>query len=412
MQCGWILLAKVGLVSLQHAEVHVAAMLLPDLHSNRHLCRTHSKVEMEVIANALQICKNCGTRNTPFWRKDKNDGRPLCNACGLYFAKNDMQRPKVLWKEGEGGMAGGVVTSGAAAGQSIGLKSGTVGGSGGLAAGHTGATVVAGAMTGLSGLPNVSGTVMVMPAGLGGMLPMGLIDPKLLGGGLAGLPLTGLLPASALAQLQRMQQMQQMQSAAGAAMSGAASAPVMQLATMTLQPSTAAALAASQPAGTVTAAALAAAAAAANSRAAAAAAIAAGKLPATSGAPTLMPQLLRFAQTANGVSLPIPDFAALAAAQNANKTIIASKAAAIAQLTAANAAAAAAAANAANAGNAAAASAAATPATAAATSAPAAAAAAPAAAASVKLEPTDVPTSAATAAAVPAAAESKPAVAS
>ncbi len=54
-----------------------------------------------------QICKNCGTRNTPFWRKDKNDGRPLCNACGLYFAKNDMQRPKVLWKEGGHGGGGG-----------------------------------------------------------------------------------------------------------------------------------------------------------------------------------------------------------------------------------------------------------------------------------------------------------------
>ncbi|WIA41877.1 hypothetical protein OEZ86_009201 [Tetradesmus obliquus] len=46
------------------------------------------------LVKEQKVCKNCGTRNTPFWRKDKNDGRPLCNACGLYFAKNDMQRPK------------------------------------------------------------------------------------------------------------------------------------------------------------------------------------------------------------------------------------------------------------------------------------------------------------------------------
>lgn len=48
----------------------------------------------------LQVCKNCGTRSTPFWRKNKQDGLPLCNACGLYLAKNDTPRPKVLWKSG------------------------------------------------------------------------------------------------------------------------------------------------------------------------------------------------------------------------------------------------------------------------------------------------------------------------
>lgn len=47
-----------------------------------------------------RVCKNCGTRTTPFWRKNKQDGLPLCNACGLYLAKNDAPRPKVLWKSG------------------------------------------------------------------------------------------------------------------------------------------------------------------------------------------------------------------------------------------------------------------------------------------------------------------------
>lgn len=50
-----------------------------------------------------KICKNCGTKNTPFWRKDKHDGKPLCNACGLYFSKNEAPRPKILWKQDEDG---------------------------------------------------------------------------------------------------------------------------------------------------------------------------------------------------------------------------------------------------------------------------------------------------------------------
>lgn len=45
-----------------------------------------------------KVCKNCGTTDTPFWRKDKKSGLPLCNACGLYFAKNDADRPSSLWK--------------------------------------------------------------------------------------------------------------------------------------------------------------------------------------------------------------------------------------------------------------------------------------------------------------------------
>jgi hypothetical protein len=55
-----------------------------------------------------QVCKNCGTKTTPFWRKDKHDGKPLCNACGLYFSKNDAPRPKSLWKAEEGCQMDGV----------------------------------------------------------------------------------------------------------------------------------------------------------------------------------------------------------------------------------------------------------------------------------------------------------------
>ena len=47
-----------------------------------------------------RICNNCGTVSTPFWRKDPADsGMHLCNACGLYMAKNDAPRPSSLWKK-------------------------------------------------------------------------------------------------------------------------------------------------------------------------------------------------------------------------------------------------------------------------------------------------------------------------
>eukprot|EP00958_Prasinococcus_capsulatus_P013433 scaffold1385_cov403-Prasinococcus_capsulatus_cf.AAC.9 len=45
-----------------------------------------------------KVCCNCGTTNTPFWRKDKHGAGALCNACGLYFSKNEAPRPKMLWK--------------------------------------------------------------------------------------------------------------------------------------------------------------------------------------------------------------------------------------------------------------------------------------------------------------------------
>lgn len=46
-----------------------------------------------------RMCSNCKTRSTPFWRKDKHSGKPLCNACGLYYSKNDAPRPMSLWRK-------------------------------------------------------------------------------------------------------------------------------------------------------------------------------------------------------------------------------------------------------------------------------------------------------------------------
>ncbi|KAI9294255.1 glucocorticoid receptor-like (DNA-binding domain), partial [Neoconidiobolus thromboides FSU 785] len=38
------------------------------------------------------LCSNCGTTNTPLWRRGAN-GEPLCNACGLYHKSRNANRP-------------------------------------------------------------------------------------------------------------------------------------------------------------------------------------------------------------------------------------------------------------------------------------------------------------------------------
>eukprot|EP00951_Prasinocladus_malaysianus_P005399 scaffold38299_cov46-Prasinocladus_malaysianus.AAC.1 len=38
-------------------------------------------------------CAHCGTSNTPLWRKDRNTGLMMCNACGIYLKTHGKQRP-------------------------------------------------------------------------------------------------------------------------------------------------------------------------------------------------------------------------------------------------------------------------------------------------------------------------------
>ena len=45
-----------------------------------------------------RVCVNCKSTETPFWRKGKDGVGSLCNACGLYLAKNDAHRPPLLLK--------------------------------------------------------------------------------------------------------------------------------------------------------------------------------------------------------------------------------------------------------------------------------------------------------------------------
>jgi hypothetical protein len=71
-------------------------------HSHDKIRKTdeHRKmIKKGTESSYSKVCSNCGTSSTPFWRKNKIGGLPLCNACGLYYSKNDAQRPKELWKQ-------------------------------------------------------------------------------------------------------------------------------------------------------------------------------------------------------------------------------------------------------------------------------------------------------------------------
>jgi Zn ribbon nucleic-acid-binding protein len=40
-----------------------------------------------------QTCENCGTQQTPLWRKDRESGLMMCNACGIYLKTHGVNRP-------------------------------------------------------------------------------------------------------------------------------------------------------------------------------------------------------------------------------------------------------------------------------------------------------------------------------
>jgi GATA-binding protein, other eukaryote len=58
----------------------VSAPQYPDIAPGPKPPTLHNQNEMQ--------CQNCGTTNTPLWRRDE-DGKPICNACGTSSFDND-----------------------------------------------------------------------------------------------------------------------------------------------------------------------------------------------------------------------------------------------------------------------------------------------------------------------------------
>lgn len=64
--------------------------------ASKNLATTTSTTTSSTPSPGDQIhCTNCDTTNTPLWRRDAQ-GRPLCNACGLFFKLHGVVRPLSL----------------------------------------------------------------------------------------------------------------------------------------------------------------------------------------------------------------------------------------------------------------------------------------------------------------------------
>ncbi|PVU92169.1 hypothetical protein BB561_004011 [Smittium simulii] len=63
-------------------------------HGNNLDSETTSKLNAPVDSI---ICSNCSTEKTPLWRRN-TEGKPLCNACGLFFKLHGVNRPLSLKK--------------------------------------------------------------------------------------------------------------------------------------------------------------------------------------------------------------------------------------------------------------------------------------------------------------------------
>jgi hypothetical protein len=63
------------------------------IKSENHGWKKRKRLQKDRVEYMDRKCSNCGSSSTPFWRKDKDTGKHLCNACGLYASKNNCPRP-------------------------------------------------------------------------------------------------------------------------------------------------------------------------------------------------------------------------------------------------------------------------------------------------------------------------------
>ena len=77
--------------------MHSAPVSLPPMRNEINRRRTLQPKppadEYEFFGNVARVCNNCGSGNSPSWRRGAA-GELLCNACGLYMKLHKVRRPR------------------------------------------------------------------------------------------------------------------------------------------------------------------------------------------------------------------------------------------------------------------------------------------------------------------------------
>ena len=60
------------------------------------MAASRSQHTAAAVKPAPKACANCGTVDTPLWRKDPMTGIVMCNACGIYYKNHGFHRPLQL----------------------------------------------------------------------------------------------------------------------------------------------------------------------------------------------------------------------------------------------------------------------------------------------------------------------------